>query len=156
MSSSPTFSFLHRAAFPPSSIWGQRRESVEIKEEKLEGKQKRIHIKKKKKVTQGQADSFKTHFWRHFCETVSVPMATPPQRASPKQPEPNIPQKPITFLCNRLCVSVCADCGSHSGEACVVNASLGCFGAFFFFKAAEGWKRWWVCGAVWCEVRVRP
>lgn len=49
MSSSPTFSFSHRAAFPPSSICGQRYRLVEIKEESWKANKATFRLKEREK-----------------------------------------------------------------------------------------------------------
>lgn len=148
MSSSPTFSFLQWAAFPPSSICRQRHDLVEMKEDTWKAnrrtfKKKRNHSNNKK-VTQRHISAARSTPLKPILKTFFVKLSLSPWQLHPKQhlqkqPEPNIPQKPITFPCNRLCVCVWhrGDCGSHSGEGCAVNALLGCFRVFFRLQRSE-------------------
>lgn len=114
MSSSPTFSFLQWAAFPPSSICRQRHNLVEMKEDTW--KANRRTFKKKnhsnnKKVTQRHISAARTTPLKPILKTFFVKLSLSPWQLHPKehlqkQPEPNIPQKPITFPCNRLSLCV--------------------------------------------------
>lgn len=120
ISSSPTLSFSHRAAFPPSSIYGQRHELVEMKEKRWTANRDTFRLRKKgrsrknKKVTQGPFEAAKSSPLKPIFGDIFVKLSLSLWQRRPKEHlqkslKHTSRRKPITFLCNRQPVCVCAE-----------------------------------------------
>lgn len=141
MSSSPTFSFLHWAAFPPSSICGDNDVNwLEMKEKKekkswkanrgtfrlRKGREEIIVRIKKKKSLKDTSLAAKTTPLKPIFGDIFLKLSASPWQRRPKEHLQNSPDQTShrnpshSCVIDSLCVCHSADCGSHGGEACVV------------------------------------